>query len=54
MITPDHYYCQKGLEREEEYEWPLTTHSVKTDKENKLAMGTLRFGTKFVYKQHTE
>ena len=54
VVTPDHYYCQEGEERVEEYDWPLTSHAVKSDKENKLAQGTLRFSTKFVYKRHTE
>ena len=52
VVTPEHYYCREGEERVEEYEWPLTTHSVKSDKENKLAKGTLRFSTKFVYREY--
>ena len=51
VVTPEHYHCEEGQERIEEYEWDLTAHSVKSSKENKLAQGQLRFSTRFVYKE---
>ena len=49
-LIPEHYHCEEGTERKEEYEWEVKPHETRTDKENKLAKGKLRFSTRFVYK----
>lgn len=49
-LTPEHYHCEEGSEREEDYEWDLQAHDVRSTKENKLVKGKLRFRVRFGYK----
>ena len=49
-LSPEHYHCEEGEERQEDYEWELEAHDVRSAKENKLAKGKLSFSIRFVYK----
>jgi hypothetical protein len=49
-LSPEHYQCEEGEERQEDYEWELEAHDVRSTKENKLAKGKLSFSIRFVYK----